>query len=302
MTEEKYYQEIEHLIKRNEINKRVRKLEEKNDTIVIYWQIGKTLVEAQGGSRRAKYGNELIKKWSTKLTEIYGKGYDYTNLSRFRKFYLCFPILGTVCQLSWSYYRYLISIKNENKRNYYINLCIKNHLTVRELRKEIKSNSYERLIDKETKIDIITPTKYSITTDMKNPVIIPVKNEVISEHDLEINILANLDFFFRQLGSGFTYVGHQYKISDGKNNYYIDILLFNIKLNCYVCVELKMRKLKKEDKAQVEYYMKLVDQELKEIHHNHTIGIIITKESDEFIVNFVHQDDIVPLSYELSHI
>lgn len=260
------------------------------------------MVEAQGGSRRAKYGNELIKKWSTKLTEIYGKGYDYTNLSRFRKFYLCFPILGTACQLSWSYYRYLISIKNENKRNYYINLCIKNHLTVRELRKEIKSNSYERLIDKETKIDIITPTKYSITTDMKNPVIIPVKNEVISEHDLEINILANLDFFFRQLGSGFTYVGHQYKISDGKNNYYIDILLFNIKLNCYVCVELKMRKLKKEDKAQVEYYMKLVDQELKEIHHNHTIGIIITKESDEFIVNFVHQDDIVPLSYELSHI
>ena len=302
MTEEKYYQEIEHLIKRNEINKRARKLEEKNDTIVIYWQIGKTLVEAQGGSRRAKYGNELIKKWSTKLTEIYGKGYDYTNLSRFRKFYLCFPILGTACQLSWSYYRYLISIKNENKRNYYINLCIKNHLTVRELRKEIKSNSYERLIDKETKIDIITPTKYSITTDMKNPVIIPVQNEVISEHDLEINILANLDFFFRQLGSGFTYVGHQYKISDGKNYYYIDILLFNIKLNCYVCVELKMRKLKKEDKAQVEYYMKLVDQELKEIHHNHTIGIIITKESDEFIVNFVHQDDIVPLSYELSHI
>ena len=302
MTEEKYYQEIEHLIKRNEINKRARKLEEKNDTIVIYWQIGKTLVEAQGGSRRAKYGNELIKKWSTKLTEIYGKGYDYTNLSRFRKFYLCFPILGTACQLSWSYYRYLISIKNENKRNYYINLCIKNHLTVRELRKEIKSNSYERLIDKKTKIDIITPTKYSITTDMKNPVIIPVQNEVISEHDLEINILANLDFFFRQLGSGFTYVGHQYKISDGKNNYYIDILLFNIKLNCYVCVELKMRKLKKEDKAQVEYYMKLVDQELKEIHHNHTIGIIITKESDEFIVNFVHQDDIVPLSYELSHI
>ena len=295
MTEEKYYQEIEHLIKRNEINKRARKLEEKNDTIVIYWQIGKTLVEAQGGSRRAKYGNELIKKWSTKLTEIYGKGYDYTNLSRFRKFYLCFPILGTACQLSWSYYRYLISIKNENKRNYYINLCIKNHLTVRELRKEI-------LIDKETKIDIITPTKYSITTDMKNPVIIPVQNEVISEHDLEINILANLDFFFRQLGSGFTYVGHQYKISDGKNYYYIDILLFNIKLNCYVCVELKMRKLKKEDKAQVEYYMKLVDQELKEIHHNHTIGIIITKESDEFIVNFVHQSDIVPLSYELSHI
>lgn len=303
MTEEKYYQEIEHLIKRNEINTRVRTLEKNQTLVTTYWEIGKILVEAQGGKNRATYGNELIKKWSIKLTELYGKGYDATNLKRFRQFYLYFEKGAPVeHQITWTNYKELLPIKNENKRNYYINLCIKSHLSRRQLITEIKSNSYERLIDKDTKIDIITPVKYSITTDMKNPVIIPVQSKILSEHDLEINILANLDFFFRQLGSGFTYVGHQYKISDGKNNYYIDILLFNIKLNCYVCVELKMRKLKKEDKAQVEYYMKLVDQELKEIHHNHTIGIIITKESDEFIVNFVHQDDIIPLSYELSHI
>ena len=264
--------------------------------------MGRLIVEAQGGSKRAKYGNELIKKWSVELTNKYGKGYDATNLRRFRQFYIEFQKYGTVSRISWSIISVLLPVKDENKRNFYINLCIKNNLSVRELRQEIKSNSYERLVNKPNKIDIVTPTKYSITTNMKNPIIIPVKNEVTSEHDLELNILANLDFFFKQLGEGFTYVGHQYKIADGKNNYYIDILLFNINLNSYIIVELKLRSLKKEDKAQVEFYMKLVDDTLKLPHHNKTIGMIISKESNEFIVNFVRQEDIIPLSYEIEQV
>ena len=211
-----------------------------------------------------------------------------------------FPILGALRQyLNWTHIRRLLPIKDENKRNYYINLCIKNHLSERDLRKEIKANAYERLIDKPDKIDIIIPKKYSITTDMKNPIIIEVNKEVNTEKDLELSILANLDFFFKQLGEGFLYAGHQYKINDGINNYYIDILLFNIKLNCYVIVELKLRSLKKEDKAQMEFYMELVDKQIKEVHHNKTIGLIITKESDKFIVNFVKSENIIPLSYKL---
>ena len=297
MNEQQYYEEIEHLIKKHEVSKRVRSLEENNDLVTTYWNVGRLIVEAQGGSKRAKYGNELIKKWSIKLTETYGKGYDYTNLSRFRKFYIQFPILGPVAQLSWTNIIKILPIQDENKKNFYVNLCIKNNLSKRGLIQEIKSNSYERLLDKPEKIDIIVPTKYSITTDMKNPIIIPVNNEVTNEYDLELNILANLDFFFKQLGEGFTYVGHQYKIADGKNSYYIDILLFNYKLNAFIVVELKMRSLKKEDKAQMEFYMKLVDEQVKEFYHNKTIGIIITKESNEFIVNFVRQEDIIPLSF-----
>mgnify|MGYP001624202017 FL=1 len=303
MKEQQYYEEIEHLIKRNEISKRVRKLEENYSLVETYWHIGKIIVEAQGGSTRAKYGNELIKKWSIKLTELYGKGYDASNLKRFRQFYLVFRKDGAVRhQLSWTHIRKLLPIKDENKRNYFINLCIKNNLSERELTREIKSNAYERLVDKPDKIDIIVPVKQSITTDMKNPIIIPVKSEVASEHDLELNILANLDFFFKQLGNGFLYAGHQYKISDGKNSYYIDILLFNYKMNAFVVVELKLRSLRKEDKAQMEFYMKLVDEQVKEAYHNKTIGIIISKESDEFIVNFVRQDDIIPLSYEIEQV
>ena len=303
MKEEQYYEEIEHLIKKHEVSKRVRRLEANNDLVTTYWNVGSLIVEAQGSEKRAKYGNELIKKWSVKLTEIYGKGYNYTNLFRFRKFYLCFPILAAARQvLSWTHYKKLLPIKDENKRNYYVNLCLKNNLSERELTREIKANAYERLVDKPDKIDIIAPTKYSITTDMKNPIIIPIKNEVANEYDLELNILANLDFFFKQLGNGFLYAGHQYKISDGKNNYFLDILLFNYEFNSFVICELKLRSLKKEDKAQIEYYMKLVDEQIKKPFHNKTVGIIISKESNEFIVNFVRQEDIIPLTYELEQL
>ena len=300
MSEQQYYEEIEHLIKRNEINRKVRRLEENQTLVTTYWEIGKILVEAQGGSLRAKYGNELIKKWSKKLTDVYGKGYDATNLRKFRQFYLLFPKYAPVeLNLTWTNYKELLPIKDENERNYYINLCTENNLSRRQLIKEIKSNSYERLIDKPDKIDIIVPKKYSITTNMKNPIIIEVSQEIKTEKDLELSILANLDFFFKQLGKGFTYVAHQYKIVENNSNYYIDILLFNIKLNCYVVVELKLRSLRKEDRSQIEFYMNLVDKHLKEVHHNKTIGIIITKESNEFIVNFVKSEEIIPLSYEL---
>lgn len=234
MKEQQYYEEIEHLIKHNEISKRVRKLEENRSLVETYWQIGKIIVEAQGGSKRAKYGNELIKKWSNKFTELYGKGYDATNLRKFRQFYLYYPKCAPLgLGLTWSHYRELLPIKDENKR---------------ELIKELKSNSYERLIDKPNKMNITIPTKSSITTDMKNPIIIPIQNEVISEHDLELNILANLDFFFKQLGNGFAYIAHQYKLIKDNHNYFIDLLLFNYKFNSFIVVELKLRSLKKKIK------------------------------------------------------
>lgn len=205
-------------------------------------------------------------------------------------------------KLSWSHYRELLIFKDKNKINYYINLCIKNNLSKRELIKEIKSNSYERLIDKPDRIDIIVPEKYTITTDMKNPIIIEVNKEVKTEKDLELSILSNLSYFFKQLGEGFAFLDNQYKIVENNHNYYIDILLFNIELNCYVVLELKLRSLRKEDRSQIEFYMALVDKQIKKPFHNKTIGIIITKESDEFIVNFVRSDDIIPLSYKLKQI
>ena len=296
-----YYDEVNSYVKKVEIGKAIRETNANMELVECYWNVGRLIVEAQGGKEKAKYGNELIKTWAEKLTEEYGKGYNYTNLSRFRQFYLAFPIVAPLGQqLSWTIIRTILPIKDENKRNYYINLCIANNLSKRELEKEIKSNSYERLEYKPDKIDMIVPIKVpAIINNFKNPILLELKDkEIKSESDLEKLIYSQLSCVFLQLGKGFTWVGNQYKVSDGNKNYFIDMLLYNVKYNCYVVVEIKCRKLKKEDKGQVEFYMNLVDNFVKEPSNNPTIGIIITKDQDKFVANFVRSEKLVPLTYK----
>ena len=297
-----YLNEANEYIKRVEIGKSIREANANRELVECYWNVGRLIVEAQGGKDKAKYGNELLKKWAEKLIKEYGKGYDYSNLRRFRQFFLEFPNCGALRHnLSWTIIRTILPIKDENKRNYYINLCITNNLSKRELEREIKNNSYERLEHKPDKIDIIVPSKVqSITDNFMNPILLKLKDkEVKNEIDLEKLIYSQLSYVFLQLGNGFTWVGNQYKVSDGNNNYFIDMLLYNYKYNCFVVVEIKCRKLKKEDKGQVEFYMKLVDEYVKEPSNNPTIGIIITKEQDKFVANFVRSEKLIPLTYEL---
>lgn len=296
------YEEVETLVKKVEIGKAIKERQANNEITEAYWNIGKLIIDAQGGKEKSKYGDKLLKEWSEKLSKEYGKGYDYTNLSRFRQLYLYFPIIGPVGQqLNWTIIRTILPIKDENKRNYYINLCIKNNLSKRELIKEIKSNSFERLEHKPDKVDIITSAIVpAIIENFKNPILLNLNgNKVENEKDLEKLIYSQLSYVFMQLGNDFTWVGNQYKISDGNKNYYIDMLLYNINYNCYVVVEIKCRSLKKEDKGQTEFYMTLVDKYKKRANNNPTIGIIISKEQDKFVANFVKSEKIVPLTYEL---
>lgn len=221
---------------------------------------------------------------------------------RFRQFYLCFPILGPLGPiLNWTIIKLILPIKDENKRNYYINLYLENNLSRRELEKEIKNNSYERLEYRPDKINIKVPSSVpTIVNNFKNPILLNIKDkEIKNECDLEKLIYSQLSYVFLQLGTGFTWVGNQYKVSDGNKNYFIDMLLYNYKYNCFVVVEIKCRKLKKEDKGQVEFYMSLVDKNVKELSNNSTIGIIITKEQNKVIANFVKSEKLVPLTYEL---
>lgn len=296
------YEEVETLVKKVEIGKAIKERQANNEVTEAYWNIGKLIIDAQGGKEKSKYGDKLLKEWSEKLSKEYGKGYDYTNLSRFRQLYLYFPIIGPVGQqLNWTIIRTILPIKDENKRNYYINLCIKNNLSKRELIKEIKSNSFERLEHKPDKVDIITSAIVpAITENFKNPILLNLNgNKVENEKDLEKLIYSQLSYVIMQLGNDFTWVGNQYKISDGNKNYYIDMLLYNVNYNCYVVVEIKCRSLKKEDKGQTEFYMSIVDKYKKRANNNPTIGIIITKEQDKFVANFVKSEKIVPLTYEL---
>ena len=295
------YKEIETLVKKIEIGKAIREKQANKELTEAYWNIGKLIVDAQDGKEKAKYGDELLKEWSKKLSLKYGKGYNLTNLKRFRQFFLTFPICGTaINQLSWTIIRTLLPLKNENKRNYYINLCIINNLSKRQLEKEIKNSSYERLLNKPDKIDIIAPLQSSSITDkFKNPIVLELKkDEIKNEKDLEEIIYLQLNDFFLQLGDGFMWVGNQYKITADNKNYYIDMLLYNIVYNSYIVVELKLRELKKEDKAQVEFYMSLVDKYKKEKNVNNTIGLIITKEQNKLVANFVKSDNLIPLTYK----
>lgn len=296
------YEEVETLVKKVEIGKAIRERQANNEITEAYWNIGKLIVGAQGGKEKSKYGDALLKEWSEKLSKEYGKGYNYSNMRRFRQFYLTFSNCAPVERnLTWTLIKTILPIKDEKKRNYYINLCLINNLSRRELEKEIKSNSFERLEHKPDKVDIITSTSIpAITENFKNPILLNLNaNKVESEKDLEKLIYSQLSYVFMQLGNDFTWVGNQYKISDGNKNYYIDMLLYNINYNCYVVVEIKCRSLKKEDKGQTEFYMTLVDKYKKRANNNPTIGIIITREQDKFVANFVKSEKLVPLTYEL---
>ena len=220
-----------------------------------------------------------------------------------RQFYLVYPKWHPVDAISWSNIKKIISIKDENKRNYYINLCIEKNLSKRELIQAIKDNYYERLLVKPQNIKIIKHQEdsYKIENNLKNPIIIKLEKEeqILKEKDLQLLILAKLKNFFNELGQGYAFIGNEYKIKYGNKNYYIDILLFNVELNSYIVVELKFRELRKEDKAQTEFYMNLVNNTLKREFHNKTIGIIITKEQDKLIANFIRSETLIPLIYKI---
>lgn len=200
----------------------------------------------------------------------------------------------------------MVSHKNTfTYQNYYINLCIKEQLSKRELVSRIKNNSYERLLEKPDKIEILNDGvkyEYNILDELKNPIVIKLNSneKPESEKELQILLLAHLKNVFEDLGQGFLLVGNEYKIKYNGKTYKIDLLLFNTELNCYVVVELKLNELKPKDKGQIEFYMYLVDKTLKRDFHKETIGIIISKHMDEYVITFFKKNSdktIIPLEY-----
>ena len=294
-----YLNDIKSLIENDIVLKKKHRLIEEDSRLVNYYEIGKLIVEAQGGEARAKYGNGLIKEWSKELTELYGKGYDYTNLSRMRKLYLTFKNVGPPAQqLTWTNLSIILPIKEESKRNYYINLCIKQNLSKRQLQEKIKNKEYERLEYKDD-IELITDDKIITIKDMiKNPVLIKTNEGIdkLSEKALKQFILEKIEDFLLELGYGFLFGGSEYKLGKHK----CDLLFFNTELNSYIVIELKIRKLKPIDIGQIKYYMNYIDTNIKKDYMNKTIGIILCKEDDKIVVKYVTDERILFTTYELT--
>ena len=205
-------------------------------------------------------------------------------------------------ELSWSHYVELLSFNDINEINYYINTTEKYNLSVRQLRERIKNKEYQRL-DDNTKLKLINKEEMSIGDTIKNPIIIKNKlgidKENISEKILQRLILEDIEGFMKELGDGFSYIGSEYKIKINNTYNYIDLLLFNIKYNCYVVVELKVTEVKKEHIGQVEVYMNYIDKHIKGINNNKTIGIIVARRDNHYYIEYSSDKRIYTRDYEI---
>ena len=294
-----YYNEIKNKIIADEIYNKVKDYSKERHKVITYFEIGKLLNEAGG-----KYGDNIIAEYSQRLINEVGKKYNKRTLFRMKQFYVTFSkqkVSPVATQLTWSHYTELLSIKDETELIYYINTSIEKRLSKRELREITKNKEYNRLpVDSKNKLiknKILKPNDL-----VPNPILIKNKNniEIVTEKVLHKLILEDIELFMKELGSSFCFIGSEYKIKIGDRNNYVDMLLFNIKYNAYVVVELKVTEFKVEYIAQVRKYMNYVDKNIKEISNNKTIGLIICKKENKFVIEYCSDERIAIREYKLT--
>ena len=290
-----YYNEIKKELIDNELNKKVKDYSKNKYEIQKYYNVGKLLLEAGN-----EYGESVIKEYSLRLTEELGSGYSQRNLRNMRQFYKVSKKWQTLsAKLSWSHYCEILWF-DDNKFQYYVKISELNGLSIRQLRERIKSNEYERLPE-DTKNKIINQTESNVVDFVKNPIKIRNNNKynIFSEKVLQKLILEDIENFLEELGIGFTFIKSEYPIKLGNRYNYIDLLLYNIKYRCYVVVELKITELKKEHTGQIMTYMNYIDKNIKTIEENNTVGIIICKQNNQYVIDYCSDDRIIAREYEL---
>ncbi len=294
-----YYNEIKNILIDNSIGRKVREYKSNQKDLESYYNVGKLLVEAQGGEERAKYGNELMKEYSKKLTNELGKGYSVRMLQKMRQFYLLTqrsPPLAAKFKsinITWSNICEIMQLKNLEEIEYYLNLSNKLCLTKLELRTKIKSKEYERL-DSKIREKLVKQEEVSVKDKIPDPIVLEglEYKEKLTEKVVQKWIDENPASFCKSLGEGYTYCGSQYKIKIGANYNYIDVLLFNVMDMNYVVVEIKVTEIKKEHIGQIQTYMNYIDINLKKEFHNKTTGILLVRENNKWLIKYINGDDV----------
>lgn len=290
-----YYNEIKNELINNEINRKVKSYSINKSDLNTYYNVGKLLLDAGN-----QYGESIIKEYSLRLTEDLGPGYSQRNLRNMRQFYKVSQKWQTVsAKLSWSHYCEILWF-DDNKFQYYIKITELNNLSIRQLRKRIKSNEYE-ILPEFTKNKLIEQKESNNVDFVKNPILIKNSNnyDIFSEKVLQKLILEDIEKFLDELGNGFAFIKSEYPIKLNDRYNYIDLLLYNIKYKCYVVVELKVTELKKEHAGQIMTYMNYIDKNIKTIEENDTVGIIICKQDNEYVIKYCSDDRIIARGYEL---
>ncbi|WP_022951376.1 PDDEXK nuclease domain-containing protein [Leucothrix mucor] len=270
------------------------------NTVMVqtYWQIGYLIVEhEQQGESRAEYGKALLKALSQSLTAEFGKGFDTSNLRYMRLVYLAFPIRDTLChELSWSHYRTLSRIENEQARLWYMKEAIEQSWSVRALSRQIGTLYYERLLsskekqpvleeaDQKTKPLAISPKDY-----LRDPYIfdfLGLPSDSLQESELEQALIENLQKFLLELGKGFAFVERQQRISTDDGDYYIDLVFYNFHLKCFLLIDLKMQRLTHQDVGQMDMYVRMYEEKKRRSDDNPTIGLILCTENNHTVAKY----------------
>ncbi len=332
-----YYNEIKNRLIDNEIYQKVKDYSKERNKVITYYEIGKLLNEAGGKygdkiieeyskrlmvevgkkyNRRTLYrmrqfyvmfNNEKVSPVVTQLTSDEKVSTVLTQSNDRKK---VSPLatqladlqnwapLGT--NLSWSHYLLLFPLNDKNMVYYYIDQVKKRNLSVRQLDEIIKNKEYERL-PFETKNKIVFYDKVDVKDLVPNPILIKNRNniEITSEKSLHYLILEDIESFMKELGNSYSFIGSEYKIIIGDRNHYVDLLLFNIKYNCYVVVELKVTKFKADYISQVQKYMNYIDKNIKEYFNNETIGILICKRENKFVIEYCSDERIIVREYKI---
>lgn len=270
--------------------------------VQTYWEIGRLIVEdEQQGQARAEYGKGVLKTLSTALTNEFGKGFDVRNLSNMRSFYQAYPIWNAVrTELSWTHYRTLLKVENEQARQWYINEAIQQAWSARALERQIGVLYYERLLATQAKQQDIQPvlaegqqktSELALTAKdyLRDPYIfdfLGLPNAPLQEIELEQALIDNLQQFLLELGKGFAFVERQQRISTDDGDYYIDLVFYNFHLKCFLLIDLKMHKLTHQDVGQMDMYVRMYEEKKRRSDDNPTIGLILCTENNHTVAKY----------------
>lgn len=265
--------------------------------VQAYWNVGRLIVEEeQKGKNKAGYGDTLIENLSQKLIKDFGKGFTTTNLKYFRQFYISFKIGHAVRdQLTWTHYRLLLKVERPDVRDFYIQECIDNNWSTRQLERQLNSFYYERLLSSKNKALIRKDSKQTEASSelmdiIKDPYVLEFlaiadKSHLVEE-ELEQALLDKLKDFLMELGKGFSFVARQKRITLDGEHFYIDLVFYNYILKCFVLIDLKVGKLTHQDIGQMDFYVRYCEKEIKQEGDNPTIGIILCAEKNDAMVKY----------------
>lgn len=264
--------------------------------VQAYWEVGRRIVEAQG--ERAEYGKRLLHYLAGRLTAEFGSGFDESNLRNMRRFYVAFPIQETLSpELSWSHYLTLTKVKDPKHREFYVREAVESGWTVRQLNRQIATMSYERLLATRNNLrsdvsaEVAAREPRTVADDvLKDPYVFEFLDVAepsrFRERDLEQGLIDKLQEFLLELGKGFAFVARQKRVSSDSKHYWVDLVLYNYILKCFVLIDLKIGELTHQDVGQMDFYRRIFDDKVRPVGDSPTIGIILCSGKDEAIARY----------------